>query len=169
MTTDKSYNRRLEDIAAAIAAQAPVVLNLNINPTGVYNGATAYLVGDSVSYQGSSYIALAATTGNLPTNTAYWQLLAQGLTENVQSVAANGTDGSTAFYNYTYICTGTINRTRPTCVGNTNRYTMKNNGSGTLTITAAGGETVEGAASITVGPGDAVNLASDGVSNWIVY
>lgn len=49
-------------------------------PKGAYSGATAYAIGDSVSYNGSSYVALAATTGNLPTTTAFWQLLASGIT-----------------------------------------------------------------------------------------
>jgi hypothetical protein len=48
-----------------------------INPTGPYNGATAYATGDSVSYLGGSYTAIQAGTGNLPTNTSFWQLLAE--------------------------------------------------------------------------------------------
>ncbi len=44
---------------------------------GVYNGATAYVLNDNVSYNGSSYIAKGATTGNLPTNATYWDLLAE--------------------------------------------------------------------------------------------
>lgn len=47
-------------------------------PKGVYNNATDYAVGDFVSYLGSSYVmhtnAVAAT---LPTNTVYWQLVAE--------------------------------------------------------------------------------------------
>jgi hypothetical protein len=44
---------------------------------GEYNGATAYSTGDSVSYNGSSYVAIAPGTGNLPTNTTYWQVISQ--------------------------------------------------------------------------------------------
>jgi hypothetical protein len=53
----------------------PISLNVNINPRGAYDNGTTYAVGDSVSYLGSSYIAEVATTGNLPTNTSFWQLL----------------------------------------------------------------------------------------------
>lgn len=58
---------------------SPVVIDFTggVNPTGPYSGATAYVLGDSVSYNGSSYVALQSTTGNLPTNTTYWQLLAE--------------------------------------------------------------------------------------------
>ena len=45
--------------------------------TGEYNNGTTYQVGQSVSYFGSSYVALAVTTGNLPTDTSFWQLLAE--------------------------------------------------------------------------------------------
>ncbi len=45
-------------------------------PKGAYSGGTAYSVGDSVSYNGSSYVCITASTGNLPTDTAYWQLVA---------------------------------------------------------------------------------------------
>lgn len=41
-----------------------------------YNALTAYGATESVSYQGSSYVAIQPTTGNLPTDTTYWQLLA---------------------------------------------------------------------------------------------
>ena len=43
---------------------------------GAYSGATAYVVDDVVSYLGSSYICILASTNNLPTNTTYWQLFA---------------------------------------------------------------------------------------------
>lgn len=58
---------------------SPVEINFpgNINYTGAYSNVTAYVTGDAVSYLGSSYIALGATTGNIPTNTSFWQLLAE--------------------------------------------------------------------------------------------
>lgn len=55
---------------------------------GTYNAATAYAIDDTVLYQGSTYIAIATTTGNAPpnlpaTSNAWWQLQAQ-----------RGTDGT---------------------------------------------------------------------------
>lgn len=43
---------------------------------GAYNGATAYVVDDAVSYNGSSYICILNSTGNLPTNGTYWEIIA---------------------------------------------------------------------------------------------
>ncbi len=59
-----------------------------LNPRGTYNGATAYALNDVVLYNGSSFVAIQATTGNAPptlpiTSNAYWTL-----------VAIKGTDGA---------------------------------------------------------------------------
>jgi len=48
---------------------------------GAYNGATAYVVDDVVSYNGSSYVCILASTGNVPTNTTYWSIMAQAGTD----------------------------------------------------------------------------------------
>ena len=56
----------------------PITINLGgPNFTGEYVPATTYSIGESVSYLGSSYVALATATGNLPTDVTHWQLLAQ--------------------------------------------------------------------------------------------
>lgn len=44
---------------------------------GTYNNSTQYYLFDLVDYNGSSYIAKENTVGNLPTNTQYWQLIAE--------------------------------------------------------------------------------------------
>lgn len=49
-----------------------------IMPKGAYDASETYSMLDLVSYNGSSYIAKKSTTGNLPTNTTYWQLSAYG-------------------------------------------------------------------------------------------
>jgi hypothetical protein len=42
---------------------------------GAYAGGTAYTIKDVVSYNGASYICKLASTGNLPTNATYWDLM----------------------------------------------------------------------------------------------
>jgi len=56
---------------------------------GAYNAGTAYTVDDVVSYQGSSYICIQASTGNLPTNATYWEQMSAKGTDGT-----NGTDGT---------------------------------------------------------------------------
>ena len=60
--------------------------SIKFNWQGAYNGATAYAVDDVVSSGGSSYICIAATTGNAPPNATYW--------EQMSSAGTNGTDGT---------------------------------------------------------------------------
>ena len=50
--------------------------SIKFNWKGAYAGGTAYVVDDVVEYNGSSYICILASTGNLPTNATYWELMA---------------------------------------------------------------------------------------------
>ena len=59
---------------------------IKFNWKGTYAGGTAYVVDDVVSYNGSSYICILASTGNLPTNATYW--------EQMSSAGTNGTNGA---------------------------------------------------------------------------
>ena len=45
---------------------------------GTYDNSTAYVLDDIVYYNGSSYVAKTSTTGNLPTDTTKWNILASG-------------------------------------------------------------------------------------------
>ena len=56
---------------------------VSITWRGAYDGSTAYTPKDAVSYQNASYICTANTTGNLPTDTSYWNVM-----------AAKGADGT---------------------------------------------------------------------------
>ena len=57
--------------------------NIKLNWKGAYNSSHAYIVDDVVSYNGSSYVCILASTGNLPTVTTYWN-----------QMSAAGTDGT---------------------------------------------------------------------------
>ena len=65
--------------------------NIKFNWKGTYNAGTAYAIDDVVSYNGSSYVCISATTGNLPTVTAKWDIMSQKGTDadllNIASTA----------------------------------------------------------------------------------
>lgn len=42
-----------------------------------YVWSTDYVINDGVSYNGSSYVCILPTLGNIPTNTTYWDIMAQ--------------------------------------------------------------------------------------------
>jgi len=56
-----------------------------------YNGTTTYAINDRVLYNGVLYVADQTTTGNLPTNTAYWTPLE---TNTWLTASGNRNDGS---------------------------------------------------------------------------
>jgi len=61
---------------------------------GAYATETTYAGDDAVSYSGSSYICILESTGNLPTNETYWNLLALKGTDGAGAVeSVNGQTG----------------------------------------------------------------------------
>ena len=83
---------------------------------GAYSSSTQYEKNDVVTYEGSSYVSLQSTKGNAPTNTTYWQLIAEkgtkgdtgatgqtGATGNgISSVAKTSTSSNVDTYTITY-------------------------------------------------------------------
>jgi hypothetical protein len=63
--------------------------NIKFNWQGAYAGGTAYVVDDVVSYNGSSYICILASTGNLPTNATYFEQMSEkGADADLLSIAS---------------------------------------------------------------------------------
>ena len=60
---------------------------------GTYDNSTAYVLDDIVYYNGSSYVAKTSTTGNLPTDTTKWNILASGSGGIWSSTLGIGTAG----------------------------------------------------------------------------
>jgi hypothetical protein len=56
---------------------------------GAYNASTAYTVDDVVESSGSSYVCIAATTGNAPPNATYWELMANKGTDGIDADLIN--------------------------------------------------------------------------------
>lgn len=52
---------------------------LSVNWKGAYSNTTTYQINDAVYWNSSSYICIAVTTGNLPSNTTYWALMSSGM------------------------------------------------------------------------------------------
>ena len=57
---------------------------------GAYNNATAYVVDDIVTSGGSSYICIAASTGNAVSNATYWTQMAAGGTDITTTLTTQG-------------------------------------------------------------------------------
>ena len=67
--------------------------SIKFNWKGAYAGGTAYAVDDVVSYNGSSYICILASTGNLPTNGTYFSVMSQAGTDGTDVETTLTTQG----------------------------------------------------------------------------
>ena len=90
-----------------------------------------------------------------------------GITRGIYSVSSNTSAGSGANVDYVYFVSGTTTITLPTATSNTNRYTIKNTGTNTVSIATTSSQTIDGSASpITINVQNvSLDLISDG-SNW---
>lgn len=90
-----------------------------------------------------------------------------GITRSIQSVAINTAAAAAPSIDYVYLASGTITITLPTSVGNSNLYTIKNIGAGTVTIATTGGETIDGSANLILPlQFTSVDLISNNSGNW---
>lgn len=90
-----------------------------------------------------------------------------GIVRSVQSISASQLADSSSGTDYVYICTGTMTLTMPTASSNSNLYTIKNAGTGVITILPDGADTLDNDVSIIMPVRyTAVDLISDSVGNW---
>lgn len=105
---------------------------------------------------GSDSVTIAASGGG------------SGITRSVNVVSTPTNAGATASTDYVYFVSGTTTITLPTAVGNTNRYTIKNSGSNTVTVDTTSAQTIDGSATASLPvPNTSIDLISNN-SNWHV-
>lgn len=93
----------------------------------------------------------------------------QGITRSVNTVAVNTAAGAATFTDYVYLASGNITITLPTSVGNSNLYTVKNIGAGTVVVNTTGGETIDGGLTVSMPVQfTSVDLISNNSGNWDV-
>jgi len=93
-----------------------------------------------------------------------WTITASGKSINVVSINTNA--GSASSTDYVYLASGTINITLPTAIGNQNLYTIKNVGTGIITIDTTSSQTVDGSLTAPINVQYlSLTIISDG-ANW---
>lgn len=165
--TDASGARQVSVVQANVSESSTVVANVVAGGVGApgEDGADG-AAGVGVPTGGTTGQVLAKTS-----STDYdTQWVAQsgggsGITRTVVVTSGTVTAGATASTDYTYLVAGAHTVTLPTAVGNTNRYTVKNDHSAAITIGTTSSQTIDGTTSIQISPEDSVDLISDG-SNW---
>ena len=97
-------------------------------------------------------------------NGSSWTITTASKSINVVSV--NTSAGSASSTDYVYLASGTINITLPTAVGNQNLYTIKNVGTGVITVDTTSSETIDGSLTAPIRVQYlSLTLVSDG-ANW---
>ena len=88
-----------------------------------------------------------------------------GLTVTIANIAANTAAGATALTWYKYYCTGTITLTLPTAVGNQCLYTIKNVGTGVVTVATTSAQTIDEALTAEIHfQNNSIDVTTDGTN-----
>ncbi len=89
-----------------------------------------------------------------------------GIVRSIQNISASQNADASATTDYVYLCSNTMTLTMPDATTNSNLYTIKNVGSGTITINTTSAQTIDGSASIILPVQyTSVDLISDS-ANW---
>ena len=147
--------------AQGVAGNTGATGAIGMNWLGAYAGGTSYVPTDGVSYNGSSYICILASTGNVPTNGTYWNLVAlkgtdgagAGTVTDVSIVTANGVSGSVATSTSTPAITLTLGAITPSSVTTTGNIELGNASDTTLARVSAGVVSIEGNNILTAATG----------------
>lgn len=92
-----------------------------------------------------------------------------GMVRSINSISVNTVAGSASGTDYVYLCTGTITLTMPDATaGNTNLYTVKNVGTGVVTVNTTSAQTIDNdATAIMPVRYTSIDLISD-TANWSI-
>lgn len=90
-----------------------------------------------------------------------------GISRSILPITSATTAAAVASTDYVYLTTGTFIFTLPTAVGNTNIYTLKVIGTGTITIATTGGQLVDNAAPGLVTFPTSLDFISNN-ANWFI-
>lgn len=89
-----------------------------------------------------------------------------GTVRSINNISTSQTAGSTAGTDYVYLCSGTLTLTLPDAAANTNLYTVKNVGTGVVTVNTTSAQTIDGSSTAVMTiQYTAIDLISD-TANW---
>ncbi len=143
----------------------------NLNSTAYLDGGTA----GTITVGGTLQIPTGAANGYYlksdAAGNASWAAVTggSGISRSVNNISTATTAGATAAADYVYFVTGTTTLTLPTAIGNTNRYSVVNNDASlTTTVATTSAQTINGSTTITLIPGQSVDLISNN-ANWSIF
>lgn len=130
-----------------------------VNTLNGLSGGVTLAAGTGITFTTSSGTITLSTTGN-----------GGGISRSISTITGSTTALAASSTDYVYVgnTSGNINLTMPTAVSNTNRYTVKQNNIGILTLLTTSSQTIDGVTGyLLTRQYQAVDLMSDN-SNWFV-
>lgn len=83
----------------------------------------------------------------------------------MNNISTNTSAGNISGTDYYYLCDGDITLTLPTAVGNTNKYTVKNIGTGVIIITTVLSQLIDSWNQVTISfQNNSLDIISDGTN-----
>ena len=153
--------------ANAVGSSVTNSYGLIVNPnTGATNNYAARLIGAIDLGSGAGTSGQVLTSGGAGASCTWTTPSGGGggITRSILTVSTNTTAGSTASTDYVYLCSGTMDLTLPAASGNTNKYDIKNTGTGVITIIG----TVDGGVNPTLTTQyESITLVSNG-TDWSI-
>lgn len=111
---------------------------------------TAPVTGQILVYNGTNWVNTNASIG---------------ITRSIIAISSATTAGDASMTDYVYLVSNTTTLTLPTAVSNTNLYTVKNVGTGIVTVNTTSSQTIDGSATSTLSSNQVRGYISDN-SNW---
>lgn len=163
-TVDLTYNDAANTISASVIQSALTLAQSQV--TNLTSDLAAKQPNITLTTTGTSGAAtFIGATLNIP---QYSGGGAAGISRSVTSLATNTTLSAAASTDYVIFATGTITLTLPTAVGNTNRYSIENIGTGVVTVNTTSSQTINGETSQLLYQYDAADFISNN-TNWGVF
>jgi hypothetical protein len=171
ITEDGVYTDKINSVAPSGDNFANADLVFDANRTHDLNGYSVFMSTDAGAFTESSF-EMSTTNANLLFGTGGVLVTSEGtyIKKGVQySVASANANYNLGVDNHILNCTAnTFTVTLPTAVGRVGKeYTIKNSGSGVITLEGDGTETIDGALNQTLNQYDSITVVSDG-TNWII-
>lgn len=152
------------------ASSAGIIIQANggtqVVDFGAGGGSNVTFAG-GVNIDGQTRLAT-SLTGPLRADSGVVSVDTTRITRSVIVTSGSVTAGSATATDYVYLIAGAHTISLPAASGNTNRYTFKNNHSANVTVDTSGSETIDGAASISLAPEEAVDIISNGTNFNII-
>ncbi len=169
----KAFDEKLKKLQAEINSRIANIGGGSMNRAMYINGVDPLTRYTDVNFKAGPNMTISYTNNNTTkkvdiTFTASGGGWGGGIVREIDNVSSDTAAGNTSGTDYVYLVTGTTTITLPDATANTNLYTIKNVGTGVVTVATTSSQTIDGSLTITLPVRyTSVDIESD-TANWNV-